>query len=105
MTTPFINSLSLSASPCLWKDFTKTQAHLEMCLLPCDRKSDSKVQELTGQRQLFVSKYCHLIGNEQERHTNLLSQRFAQSPKLAVIPDCLTAEKPLIPQKAHCASH
>lgn len=29
----------------------------------------------------------------QEGHTNLLSQRFAQPPKLAVIPDCLTAER------------
>lgn len=35
----------LSTSPCLWKDFMRTQAHAEMCLLPHDGNSNSKVHQ------------------------------------------------------------
>lgn len=61
MTTPFINSFSFSASPCLCKDFMKTQVHLEICLLPCDGESDSKVHQHSARTYRAVSPICFQI--------------------------------------------
>lgn len=52
----------LSTSPCLWKDFMRTQAHDEMCLLPHDETSDSKVhQHSAGTYHRAVSPVCFQI--------------------------------------------
>lgn len=68
MTTPFINSLSLSLPPLacaktLWKHKPTLRSVSYPVMESLIQNCTNTVQEFTGQRHLFVSKYWNLIEN------------------------------------------